>query len=319
MVNHLTRNILVLEGGCNEEHEISIITASEVKKALKELNYNFESILVNPIDFHNKIKKYNNIDLCFNALHGPFGEDGTVQQILLNNKLKFSHSGINASKNAFNKILTKLAISKTGINYLKSIQIDKEKIVRSLLLDVFHKIGKFVLKPISSGSSFGVKIFKSISDIDIFFDNFNHEILIYKNHNNMMIEPYVKGRELTVGVIEENGIAKPVEVTEIISNNNFYDYEAKYTKGASKHILPALVPSNIFKDCLYGARIVHTILGCQGISRSDFLYDEQNNELFFLEINTQPGLTPLSLVPEQLNYKNINFTIFIDNLINSSL
>ena len=315
----MTKNILVLEGGYNEEHEISIITAREVKKAIKELNYHLESIVVNPINFHNEIKRYKNIDVCFNALHGPYGEDGTIQQVLLNNKLKFSHSGINASKNAFNKILTKLAISKTGINYLKSIQLSKEKIIKSFFLDHFKNIGAFVLKPISSGSSFGVKIFRSVSDIDIFFDNFNNEIIIYKKHDNLMIEPYVNGRELTVGVMEEEGIAKPIEVTEIISNNNFYDYEAKYTKGISKHILPALVPSKIYKDCLSKAKIVHNILGCKGVSRSDFLYNEKNNELFFLEINTQPGLTPLSLVPEQLNFNNIKFIFFIDKLLNSSL
>ena len=134
-----------------------------------------------------------------------------------------------------------------------------------------------------------------------------------------MIEPYVHARELTVGVIEEKGIAKPIEVTEIISNNNFYDYEAKYTKGISKHILPAQLPSKIYNDCLSNAKIIHEILGCKGVSRSDFLYDEENKNLIFLEINTQPGLTPLSLVPEQLNFNNINFTGFIDQLINSSL
>ena len=107
--------------------------------------------------------------------------------------------------------------------------------------------------------------------------------------------------------------------SEIISNNNFYDYEAKYTKGISKHILPALVPPKIYDECLSNAKIVHDILRCKGVSKSDFLYEEKNNKLFFLEINTQPGLTPLSLVPEQLKFNNINFTIFIDKLLKSSL
>ena len=175
--------VLVLEGGYNEEHEISIITAKEVKRAIKELNYKLESIVVNPINFHNEIKKYQHIDLCFNALHGPYGEDGTIQQVLLDNNLKFSHSGINASKNAFNKNLTKLAISKTIINYPKSIQFSKEKIIKSFFLECFKNIGAFVLKPVSSGSSFGIKIFRSIRDIDFFFYNFNNEIIIYKKFN----------------------------------------------------------------------------------------------------------------------------------------
>ena len=124
-----------------------------------------------------------------------------------------------------------------------------------------------------------------------------------------MIEPYVNARELTVGVLEEEGTTKPIEVTEIISDNNFYDYEAKYTKGISKHILPALVPFKIYNDCLSNAKIIHEILGCKGVSRSDFILG--NNELYFIEINSQPGLTPISLVPEQLKYQNVSF----DNLI----
>ena len=134
-----------------------------------------------------------------------------------------------------------------------------------------------------------------------------------------MLEPFIEGRELTVAVVDENRKSNAIEVTEIISDNIFFDYEAKYSKGFSKHILPANIPEQIYQQCLDNAKIVHDILGCRGVSRSDFLYDEKNDKLFFLEINTQPGLTPLSLVPEQLNFNNINFTIFIDKLINSSL
>ncbi len=316
---NLIKNILVLEGGYNEEHEISISTAQEVKKAIKELNYHLESILVNPINFHDKIKKYKNIDVCFNCLHGPYGEDGTIQKILSDNKLKYTHSGIRASKDAFNKHLTKLIINKTQVNYLKSFDFTKEKINKNYFIECFKNTGPFILKPTSSGSSFGVKIFSSITDVEFFFNNFHDEIIIYKNHDHFMIEPYINSRELTVGIIEENGISKPIEVTEILSNNNIFDYEAKYTKGFSKHILPASIPSKIYNKCLLNAKVVHDTLGCKGVSRSDFLYDENNDKLFFLEINTQPGLTPLSLVPEQLEFRNINFTILIDKLIHSSL
>ena len=315
----LTKNILVLEGGYNEEHEVSILTAKEVKKALKELNYNVEFIVVNPLNFHNKIKKYKNIDLCFNCLHGTYGEDGTIQKILFDNKLKYTHSGIYASKNAFNKNLTKLMLKKTNVKYLKSFELSKEKIKRSYFIDRFKNLGPFVFKPTSSGSSFGVKIIKSISDINIFFDNFINEITIYKNHEYFMVEPYIKGKELTVGIIEESGISRPVDVTEIIPNKNFFDYEAKYTKGVATHIFPALISAKIYNECLLNAKIVHDTLDCKGVSRSDFLYDEKNEKLLFLEINTQPGLTPLSLVPEQLKSNNINFTNLIDQLIHSSL
>ena len=132
-----------------------------------------------------------------------------------------------------------------------------------------------------------------------------------------MIEKYIKGRELTVTVFENNGRSQSVEVTEIISKNLFFDYKAKYTKGLSKHILPANLPKKIYCQCLSYAKIVHDILGCKAITRSDFIYDEKT--IYFLEINTQPGLTPVSLVPEQLNHKNINFDLLIKKIIDISL
>ena len=132
-----------------------------------------------------------------------------------------------------------------------------------------------------------------------------------------MIEKYIKGRELTVTVFENDGISQSVEVTEIISKNLFFDYRAKYTKGLSQHILPANLPKNIYHQCLSYAKIVHDILGCRGITRSDFVYDEK--KIYFLEINTQPGLTPVSLVPEQLSHKNINFDLLIKKIIDISL
>ena len=272
---------------------------------------------MNPSNFHLKIKKFENIDICFNALHGSYGEDGTIQEILLNNNLKFTHSGVQASKNAFNKNLTKFAISKTKVNYLKSLEITKKEIVRDYFIHLFKDIGAFVLKPTSSGSSFGVIIFNKIEDIDLFFNNIQKQIKIYKYHNNLIIEPYIIGRELTVAVNEEKGISKSIEVTEIISKNIFFDYEAKYSKGFSQHILPALIPKKIYYECLSNAKIVHDRLRCKGISRSDFLYDEK--KVYFLEINNQPGLTSISLAPEQLNHKNISYDLLIQKIIEASL
>ena len=134
-----------------------------------------------------------------------------------------------------------------------------------------------------------------------------------------MVEPYIEGKELTVAVVEEDQASRAIEVTEIISNNFFFDYTAKYTKGFSQHVLPAEIPSQIYRECLDNAKAVHDILGCRGVSRSDFLYDEKNNNIYFLEINSQPGLTPISLVPEQLNYNSIDFTTLIDKLLKASL
>ena len=310
------KKILLLEGGYNEEHEVSIITAKEVKKALNELGYHFQSIIVNPKDFKNKIKYFENFDLCFNALHGTYGEDGRIQKILLDNNLRFTHSGVEASKKSFDKNLTKESIKKTNVSYLVSLEISKKDIIKKNFIDYFDKFGSFVLKPSSSGSSYGVRILKNIKEIDLFFLDIENEKKIYKNHNRFLIEPYINGKELTVAVYEEEGISKSIDVTEIISNNAFYDYNAKYSKGLSSHILPANIPTNIYKRCLINAKIVHDTLDCKGVSRSDFLFDEKKNALYFLEINTQPGLTPLSLVPEQLGYNRISFISFIEKLIN---
>ena len=187
-----------------------------------------------------------------------------------------------------------------------------------MLEKIFKKNGPFILKPVSSGSSYGVQLIRSQEDIKLFFDNDLIQNNLYKNHQNLMIEPYIEGKELTVAVIEENGKSKAIEVTEIVSNNLFFDYEAKYIKGFSKHILPANIPNQAYKQCLENAKTVHDKLNCRGVSRSDFLYDEINKKIYFLEINTQPGLTPISLVPEQLNYNNIDFTTLIDKILKAS-
>ena len=210
--------------------------------------------------------------------------------------------------------MTKKKIENTGINFPNSILFDKFELSEKIFKKCLENIGSFVIKPVSSGSSYGVQIIKSINDIKIFFEKNFYKKKIYANHQMLMIEPYIKGKELTVSVIEENGISKSIDVTEIVSKNVFFDYEAKYSKGISEHILPARIPSQIYKECLNNARIVHDKIGCKGLSRSDFLFDERNNKLYFLEINTQPGLTLVSLVPEQLEYNNISFVNLIDKL-----
>ena len=179
------------------------------------------------------------------------------------------------------------------------------------------KLNSFVIKPVSSGSSYGVQIIKNSNDLVNFIRNIDNNLKLYKKHSELLIEKYIEGRELTVAVVNEKNISKAVEVTEIIFNNFFYDYQSKYSKGFSRHILPAKLPINIYNNCLKYAKIVHDTLNCKSISRSDFLYDNKN--LYFLEINTQPGLTSVSLVPEQLKHKNICFDNLIKNIINSSL
>ena len=313
------KKIIILEGGKNEEHEISLNSSQQVQKSLKRMRINFEVFKVNPKNFQKKLKNYPKELIFFNALHGPFGEDGNIQKILEENKRNYTHSNSKSSSIAFDKNLTKNAIKNSGINVLNSIVVNKSKIKKNILIDFFNKNNSFVMKPVKSGSSFGIKIFETLEEINSFFLNFSQNVKLYENHNELMLEKFINGRELTVGVFEKNGIAESIEVTEIISYNNkkIYDYESKYTKGLSKHILPAKVTSQIYNKCLLYAKIVHEKIGCTSLSRSDFLL--YKNEIYFLEINSQPGLTSTSLLPEQLNSKKISFDEVINSIIESSL
>jgi len=311
------KEILILEGGFNEEHEISLSTAKEIKKSLTNLNIKFDSLLVNPQTFSEDINKYNSDYLCFNALHGTFGEDGTIQKILERYKIRYTHSDAITSNIGFNKFLTKKIIQSTQILTAKSYILEATKLNDTKIREIYEQFNSFVIKPVSSGSSYGVQIIKNFEDLENFILNMDNIHKIYKNHNELLIEKYIEGRELTVAVVNQKNISEAVEVTEIISNNYFYDYQSKYSQGFSKHILPARLPIEIYKNCLGYAKIVHDTLKCKSLSRSDFLYDGKN--IYFLEINTQPGLTSISLLPEQLKYKNISFDHLIQNIINSSL
>ena len=164
------KKVIILEGGFNEEHEVSLSTAKEVKKAILELNYDVNTILVNPNNFNEIIKK-NKGDIYFNALHGPFGEDGKIQNILYKNKLKFTHSGEKASIKAFNKILTKKSISNLNIDILESFVFSKSELNEKIIEDFLLNLGPIVLKPVSSGSSYGVKIIQNINDLKKIFKN----------------------------------------------------------------------------------------------------------------------------------------------------
>ena len=308
--------ILILEGGFNEEHEISLQTSKEVKKSLNRLNIFYESIIVNPSTFENEINNYSNDFICFNALHGPFGEDGQIQHILNKKNFKYTHSGEEASHIAFNKKLTKDKIKNLEILTPNFLSIDIDQINEQLIIEFFLKEGPIIIKPISSGSSFGIKIFYNISEIKIFFQNLITNLEIYKNHKNLLIEKYINGRELTVSVLQKKNTSHSINVTEILSNNKFFDYESKYTPGFSKHVIPADIPSEIYKTCMNHAKLIHDKINCKGVSRSDFLFHK--NKIYFLEINSQPGLTAVSLVPEQLSKKDISFDDLILHLIKSA-
>ncbi len=300
------KKILILEGGLNEEHEISLETSKEVKKILTKNKIKYSSIKVNPSNFEKKIIKYKN-HVCFNALHGTFGEDGKIQKILKNHNIKFTHSGVQSSRNCFDKILTKKIISSNKIltpNY-KVLEFKDLNLKNLLKLKKLFK--KFVIKPNNSGSSYGIKIIKNLQELNFFIKN----LKIYKKNipinNKFIVEEYIEGKELTVSTIKFTNKIIALAVTEIKFKNDFFDYKAKYSKGYAKHILPANISKNNYQKCLKLAGKSHKILKCNSITRTDFILENKTDKLYFLETNTQPGLTSVSLFPEQILFKKISF------------
>ena len=310
--------ILILQGGFNEEHKVSLNTSKEIAKSLKKLKINFKTLTVNPITFENDILKYSNDCICFNALHGPFGEDGKIQKILKRNKFKVTHSNQSSSSSCFNKIKSKKIISKQNILTPKYDVIKIKDIDEKYLKSIKIKFGKFILKPASSGSSNGLVIIKSNRDLLLFFNKLIKFKNSFKKNENFLIEEYISGKELTVSVIKNKLNYNPLEVTEIVSLNKTYDYQAKYTKGFSKHFIPARITKKNHKQCLDLSLKIHKIFKCNTLSRVDFILSKRENKIYFLEINSQPGMTKMSLFPEQAAFKKIRFENIVKELINNS-
>jgi D-alanine-D-alanine ligase len=310
--------ILILQGGFNEEHKVSLNTSKEIAKAFTKLKIKFKTLTVNPITFENDILEYSNDHICFNALHGPFGEDGKIQKILKRNKFKVTHSDQSSSSNCFNKIKSKEIISKHNISTPKYDVIKIKDIDEKYLKNMKVKFRKFILKPASSGSSNGLVMIKSNKDLLLFLKKIIKFKNSFKKNEKFLIEEYISGKELTVSVIKNQLIYKPLEVTEIVSLNKTYDYQAKYTKGYSKHFIPARITKQHHKKCLDLSLKIHKIFNCNTLSRVDFILSTKENKIYFLEINSQPGMTKMSLLPEQATFKKIRFENIVKELINNS-
>ena len=308
------KKILILEGGNNEEHDVSLVTSREIQKILNQNKLKFKILRVNPKNFHKKIINYKNF-VCINALHGPFGEDGQTQKILKKNKIPFSHSNIKSSNLCFNKSASKKEIIKNKLMSPKYYLLNINDLNEKKLITIKSKLKKFVIKPNRSGSSFGIKIIKNQKEFDILISNLEEFKRKLNNHKEILIEEYISGRELTVSTIKLDKKIHALAVTEIKSKNNFFDYKAKYSKGYAKHILPAKLNKINYAKCLKFATKAHKLLGCNSLARTDFIFDTKKNKIFFLETNTQPGLTPISLLPEQAKYKGLPFAEIIFILI----
>jgi len=249
-------------------------------------------------------------DVVFNALHGTPGEDGTVQGMLDLMQVPYTHSGLETSVIAIDKELTKMVLVPHGI------RMPAGKVVESESLFSGDPVPRpYVVKPVNEGSSVGVAIVTAEG-------NYGNPIGRdvegpWLHFDRLLAEPFIKGRELTVAVLNGEALA----VTELKPKAGFYDYDAKYTDGLTVHDCPAQVPENIAKAMMDMAADAHRILGCAGASRSDFRWDEEEGEagLYLLEVNTQPGMTPLSLVPEQAKLKGISYGELVERLITDAL
>lgn len=280
--------VAVLMGGLSAEREVSLSSGRECAKALREAGYEVIEVDCGP-DLAMRLSEIKP-DVAFNALHGRWGEDGCVQGILEWLGIPYTHSGVLASALAMDKQRTKDVYRAEGLPVVESLVVPRE------MVEAGHVMPPpYVVKPFNEGSSVGVYIVHPGS---------NAPRLAKEMPAQVMVETYAPGREMTVAVMGERALC----LTDIITEG-WYDYDAKYSVGGSRHVVPAQVPQEITEACLDYALRAHRVLGCRGVSRTDFRWDEARGMagLILLETNTQPGMTPTSLAPEQAAYCGISF------------
>ena len=301
-------HVAVLMGGWSNERPVSLMSGNGVADALEKLGYQ-----VSRIDMDRNVAQVLTglrPDVVFNALHGVPGEDGSVQGMLDLMGIPYTHSGMVTSVIAIDKELTKQCLVPAGIPMPKGTILDSESLYAA---DPLPR--PYVLKPLNEGSSVGVAIVTEGS-------NYGNPIARdakgpWQEFDRLLAEPFIKGRELTVAVLGDTALC----VTELKPKSGFYDFNAKYTDGLTEHICPAEIPADIARYMLDTALRAHQLLGCKGASRTDFRWDDAAgmDGVFVLEINTQPGMTPLSLVPEQARHVGISYEQLVDMIVKEAL
>ena len=304
------KTILVVQGGVSSEREISLKSGKACIKALKKLRYKIISF--DPAKEHlSKIKQYKKkVNLIFNALHGKDGEDGIAQSYFEYFKIPYTHSGITSSMNAMDKIISKKIFKKNNLltaDYIFLNSVNYKKYLKKEILRNSNLSYPMVVKPSNEGSSIGVEICKNFKQLK------KSVVKLLENYKTLIVEKYIAGQEIQVAVI--NG--KALGAIELKPKRNFYDYKAKYSKSAlTKHIMPADISKNSYNRVLKLAEKAHQVLNCKGVTRSDFKLI--NNKFYLLEINTQPGMTDLSLVPEIAKYVGISFKELVKKIIDDA-
>jgi D-alanine-D-alanine ligase len=289
----MTKHVAVLMGGWSVEREVSLSSGTSCAAALESVGYRVTRIDVQP-DICTVLSALRP-DVAFNALHGRFGEDGTIQGVLEILRIPYTHSGVLASALAIRKDRAKLVAAAAGVPVARGVTLSRFEAAKAHALPP-----PYVLKPVDEGSSVGVVIVKQ--------DRQHPPQEIARPDwpcgEMMLAESFVAGRELTCAVMD----GKSLGVTEIrAASGGFYDYEAKYAKGGSIHICPAQILPKIYQQIEECALTAHQAIGCRGVSRSDFRYDDETDTLVWLEVNTQPGMTETSLVPELAAQAGLNF------------
>lgn len=286
------KRVAIVFGGFSSEREVSLSSGKAVTRAALDAGY--EAI---PVDAGATLAAdllRIAPDAIVNALHGPWGEDGCVQGIFEWLQIPYTHSGVLASALAMDKLRSKAVYRAAGLEVAADKAVTRAEAAASHPLDP-----PYVIKPVAEGSSFGVVFVREGANgpaREIMSDSWAYS-------DNLMAEEYIPGRELTVAVMGD----RPLAVTEITTLREFYDFAAKYDQGGSRHDVPADLPEEVTRRALEAAQTAHRALGCRGVSRSDFRYDEAKDRLVILETNTQPGMTPTSLVPEQAAFVGMSF------------
>jgi D-alanine-D-alanine ligase len=304
--NGTSLHICVLMGGWSAEREVSLMSGAGVADALEGLGHR-----VTRIDMDRDVAlrlAEAKPDLVFNALHGTPGEDGSVQGMLDLMGLRYTHSGLATSVIAIDKQLTKQTLVPLGV------PMPGGRVVRSADLYAADPLPRpYVLKPVNEGSSVGVAIVTADGNYPVGRDVKGP----WQEFDELLAEPFIRGRELTTAVLGNRALG----VTELRPKSGFYDYDSKYTDGMTEHVFPAPIPDEIAEACKSVALEAHRLLGCKGASRSDFRWDDERgvDGLFLLEVNTQPGMTPLSLVPEQARHLGMSYAELVQAIVDEAM
>tara|TARA_B100000242_G_scaffold106502_1_gene73781 strand:+ start:219 stop:1157 length:939 start_codon:yes stop_codon:yes gene_type:complete len=299
------KRVLVVLGGTSGEREVSLNSGKACIAALRKKNYTVST-------FDPKFKNLNlinkkNTDVIFNALHGKNGEDGIAQSYFEYLKIPYTHSGVVSSYNSMNKIISKEIFIKNKILTPSYFSLNKKKFSKKILKSLFKKEKinfPVVIKPSNEGSSLGVKISQNYDQL------FRFTKSLFKTYNELIFEQFIGGQEIQAAVI--NGT--PLGAIELVPKRSFYDYKAKYTKSAkTKHLMPARLKKMNYLKVLKLAKRAHDALECKGVTRTDFKFFK--NKFYLLEINTQPGMTNLSLVPEIASFYGISFSSLVEKIL----